>query len=416
MRGAARLVIGLILLGSSPALLAADETDDERSSPLFLGWESEPAMDYGGRVVDSLQRGVSRAFVAMAPDSPGVAPAWEFPLGLVLSLVQHEVAGHGGRAREFSLDPSYGFGFDLSAYTTIDREPRTNTEVALLSVAGSEASSVLAHRIVLDLHSARGAEGSSFPLALVSKLDLTLYVAGTPSPTSRDSRDDFTDGFEEGNDVAVYLATRQAMRVDADPVDVWRRDYVIDFDDPELRDDWDEARIAALWNALDPALVLGAIAYFSDHVADGARRIRAPGLRLSELVRLAAGTRGILGPHTVSRYLDLYLTTPAALVAVYVRDLVAAGERTWGGGLRLHALRLGGDWKLALQGDHWSEPEDVADVDPGDGWHVGAEAEGTVAGGFGLSLKGGTKDAGFLPGLPIAEGAYFGTGLTYRLP
>jgi hypothetical protein len=54
------------------------------------------------------------------------------------------VNGHGGRAREFGLGPSYGFNYDFSAATGIARPPHTNEANALLAAGGTEADGILA--------------------------------------------------------------------------------------------------------------------------------------------------------------------------------------------------------------------------------------------------------------------------------
>src|SRR4051794_40981709 len=55
---------------------------------LFVGYGSEPAMDFGGRTVASLQDGISRLFgrTDVAKEHPGLAPAWEFPTAATLIL------------------------------------------------------------------------------------------------------------------------------------------------------------------------------------------------------------------------------------------------------------------------------------------------------------------------------------------
>src|SRR5215208_777048 len=132
-----------LLLFLLPAAAAAQEAPAgsrgvvvERPAfdPLFLGYESEPGMEFGGRTVASLQSVASRGLAALfrAERHPAVAPAWEFPLAAALLLVQHEVGGHGGRAREFGLSPSYSFNYDFSGGTSIDRIPETNEQGSLL--------------------------------------------------------------------------------------------------------------------------------------------------------------------------------------------------------------------------------------------------------------------------------------------
>src|SRR5215218_7716814 len=107
----------LIVLVVLPAPTQAQSPDHDL---YFLGYETEPAMDFGGRTLTSLQSGLSRAFGSirdMGERHPGLAPSWEFPVAAAILLVQHEVGGHGGRGREFGLSPSYGFGIDFSGYT-----------------------------------------------------------------------------------------------------------------------------------------------------------------------------------------------------------------------------------------------------------------------------------------------------------
>jgi hypothetical protein len=85
-------------------------------------------------------------------------------------------------------------------------------------------------------------------MLLMTKVDLTNYVTGTDKPKADN---DFVDQFDDGNDIAIYLVSRQAQRVRADPADVWERRYAVDFADPLLQDNWDDARTTALWNLLD---------------------------------------------------------------------------------------------------------------------------------------------------------------------
>jgi hypothetical protein len=254
------LVLPSTLPAQPPEEPSADSPPAE-FEPLFFGWETEPAMEYGGRTLASLQsaasRGLRQAF--RAERHPGASPAWEFPLAAALLLVQHEVNGHGGRAREFGLGPSYGFNYDFSAATGISRPPHTNEENALLAAGGTEADGILAHRLLLDALRPEGIDGAKVPMLLMTKVDLTNYVSGTDKPKAGN---DFLDQFDDGNDIAIYLVSRQAQRVGADPADVWERRYTVDFDDPLLQENWDDARTTALWNLLDPAVVSTVVAYF----------------------------------------------------------------------------------------------------------------------------------------------------------
>lgn len=409
-------LLSSLLLTPLPAL--AQETTGWE--PLFLGWESEPAMDLGGRTVVSLQSLISRGIAGirdMGERHPAVAPAWEFPVGAVLLLVQHEVDGHGGRGREFGLGPSYGFGYDLSAYTTTDRPPGTNEEGSLLAAGGTEATGVMAHRVLLDLLRPDGADGAKVPLAMIAKLDLTLYIASTARPGRPGSgdADDFLEQLEEGNDIAYWLASRQSQRLGGDPADVWFGLYEVDLDDPLLERTWEDARATALWNLLDPSLVTAVVAYFREHVLRGEERVRMPVLRIAEGLGLTLGTRGALGPREVSRFLDLYAATRQGVFTGYVRDLDSTFDRTYGLGAGVHGLRLGGRLDFGVFVDAWEEP-DAREGEPRDasGWNATVELNVRPHSRWGFAGKLGVKSEGFLPGLPLADGAYVGLGATFN--
>ncbi len=401
---AASILLVFVLL--APALQAQSAWD-----PLFLGYGTEPEMDYGGRTVMSLQSAVSRGFASIAnvgERHPGLAPVWEFPVGAAVLLLQHEVDGHGGRGREFGLSPSYVFHFDFSAATGTRRPPQTNERNALIGSAGTEADQVMAHRTLLDLLRPEGADGAKVPLAMMSKLDLTLYVAQTKNP---DRGDDFLQQYRDGNDMAFYLVSRQAQRRGADPTAVWDGAYDPNLDESLIRRNYDDIRATALWNLLDPVLVGSMVNYFREHVLGGQVRVHAPTLRLADGVGLALGTRGALGPQEVSRFLDVHAATRRGVYTVYVRDLDSSIDRTYGFGAGVHGFPLGGIAQLGLSADSWSEPASRERIRTGSGWNATAEIDTLFGDRWGLSAKVGSKSAGFFPGLPIADGVYVGFGL-----
>ncbi len=389
-----------------------------RFGPYFLGHETEPAMDYGGRVMTSLHRAASDLGGRFTQRFPYVAPAYEIPLAILVSTLQHEIHGHGSRGREYNLRPSYGFGLDFSAYTTIDRDPGSNEEMAALAAGGTEANSILARRILLDFCRPGAIPASSAALMFLSKLDLSLYTAITSKPRDRERRssdDDetsFVEQYESGNDIAIYLATRQAQRRRADPVDVWYRDYVIDFDDPLLDRSYRHTQDVAIWNALDPMMWATMVFYVKEHVIRGERHLPAPALPLGNGYGVTMGTRGSIEPQSVSRFLDLYLLTPVAVFGVYGRDLRSTSETTYGFGAGIHRLAVGSRFEASLTGDIWDFPQAPEGLYEGTGWNTNAEIEFNVAPHVGIALKAGYKNEGYFPGRPTSAGIYLGGGLT----
>lgn len=403
------LALALLLAAALPAFAQDESPPPPRTDVYFLGYETEPGMDYGGRTLASLQSGLSRAFASPFREKTAVAPAWEFPLAAMLLLVQHEIGGHGGRGREFGLSPSYGFGFDFSGYTTTDRPPATHEENSLLAAGGAEADGIMARRILLEALEPEGVDGAKIPLAFMAKLDLTLYVLQLPDADDKD----FDDEYRAGNDMVFWAVSRQAdRRGSASPAEVWNGDYEIDPDDPRLEDDIDAARRTAAWNLLDPSLVAAMYAYFHDHVLGGQARVHPPLLRRGSW-GFTLGTRGALGPKEVTRFLDLHAAAPWGVMTVYVRDLDSSVASEWGFGAGARDLRLGPAVRLGVQGDWWKEPRalETSARESGDGWNVSAEIEAQLGERWGLAAKVGSKSEGWFPGLALDEGEYVGLGV-----
>ena len=424
-------ILGLsaLLTAALPAH-AADRIETVPTwGPYFLGHESEPAMDYGGRVIISLHRAICDLGHKFTGRIPPVAPAYEFPFAIAISTLQHEIHGHGARAREYNLNPSYGFGLDFSAYTTVDKDPRSNEQMATLSGGGTEADLVMARRLLIDLCQPGGAPASSVPLMFLGKVDLSIYVLSTVKPradrrvppdgrgsgrTGDDDDEDssFTDQFEDGNDIAIYLVTRQAQRLGGTPADVWNRDYLIDFSEADLNDTYDHVQDMAIWNLVDPMMWSAMFLYVTDHAIRGKTVIPAPALPLGQGFALTVGTRGALGPQSVSRFLDLYLVTPVGVVSVYGRDLRSTDDSAFGVGAGLHRLALGPHVRASAQADLWANPDAPEDFYDGSGWNASGEIEFPVSPAVGVALKIGAKSDGFFPGTPTDSGAYAGAGVT----
>lgn len=407
----ARIAVAGVALAAGAMAGAAQESPRPDLAPFFVGYETEPAMDYGGRLVASADDLIAGSFARIGDAGerhPGLAPVWEFPTAAALLLVEHEVLGHGGRAREFGLSPSYSFGLDFSGGTETKRPPRDHQELALLAAGGAEADGVMAHRLLLDALSHDGIDGAQLPLLMMAKLDLTVYVASAPRPRPGNDEGDFTHEYRHGNDVVIYLVGRQARRLGAPAGAVWDGSYEPDFGDQRLEDDWRQARAAALWNLLDPSLAAAMVGYFRQHVLNGEARVQVPALRLGESTRLTLGTRAALGPEEISRFLDVEAALPWGMLDVYVRDLDSGSDRTWGYGAAVHAVQIG-PAALSFGTDGWEEPGGTVGAGASR-WNAVVEAEWR-AGRWGVAVKAGSKSAGFFPGLPADEGAYAGAGV-----
>ena len=90
----------LPILALSAFLVLPSASAEPRSlfeGPFFLGYETEPSMDFGGRTLASFHLAACDLGSLITRRKPVLAVIYEVPLGLMLSTVQHEVNGHGGR-------------------------------------------------------------------------------------------------------------------------------------------------------------------------------------------------------------------------------------------------------------------------------------------------------------------------------
>jgi hypothetical protein len=400
---------------------AEPRSAEPRTDTYFVGYETEPAMDAGGRTLSSVDRAGSALFDKLlhAERRSFLRPIWEVPLTIPMMLILHEGFGHGGRARELGLSARYGATVD-GAYTQIDEIPASNSDIALISGAGTEANGVMARRLLLDAHRPRGASGSTFPLYLMAKLDLPIYIWETVEPKAagrstgngqNGSSQSFVEQYTTGNDIATYLVARQAQRRGGQsPEAVWDGTYEIDFSEQRIVGDWQDLRTTAIWAAADPALLALLYSYVKDHIIGHDPNVHPLSIPLGHGVGLSVSTRAGLAPTYLTRFLDVLVTMPRGVVYVYARDLDSHEDRGYGFGAGIERFELTRQVTLGLSGDIWREPNASEGASRRDCWNVTAEADLRLSRRLGLSLMTGAKSEGYFPGRPVRDGFYLGLG------
>jgi hypothetical protein len=415
-------VAGVLWLATTLWAGGPDEKDDvARSDPYFVGYETEPAMDSGGRTIASLGRAGSAGFDRLlhADRHSWLRPIWEVPIAVPLTLVQHEGFGHGARARELGLRARYGVTVD-GAYTDLEEIPESSSDIGLISGGGTEANGVMARRLLLDAQRRQGVPGSMVPTYVIAKLDLPLYVWSTVEPRAAGpATDDETNGnaqsfveqYTSGNDIAFYLVARQAQRRGTQSVqELWDGTYEIDFDEARLTADWRDLRSTAVWAAADPALVVLLFSYVRDHVVGHDPQVHPLSIPLGRGLGMTLSTRAALAPTYLTRFLDVLVTTPRGVLCAYVRDLDSREDRGFGLGVSLERFEASRHVTLGLSGDIWKEPASREGGSRRNGWNVTGEAEVRFSRRVGLSVMAGAKSDGYFPGRPSRDGFYLGVG------
>jgi len=173
----------------------------------FLGYETEPAMDAYARMLISTEAGLSR-FVGTLLPSRRFAPLYE--LLSPWSWTPSPTSGvDTDRGREFGLDPTFGF-----AYTSLKKDPETNLQLIMIGTGGTEESSSCPIESSRTSTMGRGRRLQDRPAPLCQ--DRPQHVRGADArPASHP--EDFQDEYENGNDIALTITSRQAHRRQADP-------------------------------------------------------------------------------------------------------------------------------------------------------------------------------------------------------
>lgn len=156
----------------------------------------------------------------------------EFPLNGTLMVTQHEVFGHGARAREFKLPViRYTIGpfSGSTSFPLLQYQKLSLNERAAISAGGMEGTTILANRLRERWFSANRIDSREATLYLLTSLDQTLYIRNAPDENRffrfRFSGHDVCDYIEEVN--AWYGKRALKMNKIKDQV-------LIDFLDPFL--------------------------------------------------------------------------------------------------------------------------------------------------------------------------------------
>jgi len=138
-----------------------------------------------------------------------------FPLNFTSTVVQHEIFGHGFRAREFGdkkikvskyairLPPPYGRGGGSTQFHISDISRISPSEMLAMDIAGIEATTILARSLEMKwLH-----ENAIYPqfstLYFLAKHDSTLYIAFASQHSHH----------HDSNDIQSYVSIYNATHV-----------------------------------------------------------------------------------------------------------------------------------------------------------------------------------------------------------
>lgn len=316
----------------------------------------------------------------------------EFSLSSFAAVLQHEVFGHGARAREFNL-PDIGYHINLysgaTTYPLQDFNALDSNQRAALVAGGVEATSILSQQIEIDWIREGSIDSRAATMYLVSSLDESVYVFGLDGNTLHPDNDSYS-----------YIGN----------VNAW-------FGSSALTPD--KLKWAVAWNWLDPMIYLSSWTLFK-YIWLGYTTYDFCTLHIGN-ARFMPTTRTYLAPYGPEYHLLLNLYTPSEkYIGVNLRYGRTDGKSAAGVDLVVKPVTTNECFFIENKLSAWRQPHllqnDTA-VTNTPKWGFGEFLSLYYRLADSVFLKGelGYKVSGYIPGRQLAEGVYWGAGITFNV-
>lgn len=393
----------LVFVGSPKMGVESTVRSTDSVARLFYRYEGIlPDVDidesrFPGNVLGVLGRGVKLILV-------------DEPLAELTSEISHEVGGHGGRARELGLDPTFLFYLPIvyrkvfapnddaraGAYTQFLTPNVVEGDRAMLgTLGGLEANYVHAWWINARIVRARGrVHHGDLLVYLASKLPYADSVYNVPG-----------EG-DPGNDISSYVTHLQ------DRFNRWRPG--------DRRAISGRLGAGYVWNLLDPTLFYALYGTLVANVGQGRPVTKMPLPRIGDTT-IFLSPRFALSPFGAEQTLDLFLAQGSRMLDLYGRVVSSGLADAYGVGARVLGIRAGDRTTLGAELDLWRQPElldarSVFERPQRLGLNAGAFFDVRVASIFGVTGKIASKTPGWMIGQPVGGGLHGYLGISLALP
>jgi hypothetical protein len=375
------------------------QTEPYREVRLLLGSpeESELIATAGISLNKALQDVYYKGLDPRLPPKiqPITETIWSVVGTFMCSMWPHEF-GHWARAQQVGGDfVIERFGFPFPKAKMIQPPSTTPQEEALPSIGGHEINNLMLRQAHLDFLQKDFTSAIDLIHAFIQEVYYPFY-AFVIAPADPDKPSTWTDTRGDPVESALIVYKSHTGRP---PI---REDGSVD---PDLSSYYQEAiYLSVLWTLLDPLLYQSARAFGADMRQDyGLMRPRLLG---DDNRAWIWSTRFHYSPLGYELYLATYLRLRQKLYVMYLK----AGRpyRNLGLGIQLPTLLEKGRLTLGVACDLWTQ--DIY----GDGAALYVEAAFRLSDNFGLLLKAGWKDDGYLVGRRVDQSTLLFAGLSYR--
>lgn len=325
----------------------------------------------------------------------------ETGLSSFFMVTQHEVFGHGARAREFNLPiEQYRIGFQAGhvAFSPAKYNVLHRHEKVMFALGGMEANAVLGQKIRREFLTQGSMDVREALLYLNSWFDQTSYVMSIRRHES--------DSSNIGHDVKAYLVH----------LNQWHGREVLNAK---------KLRHRSLLDCLDPFLYFS-VSNLGQYLYEGEQAFDYPALEVGGYRYLAA-LRNQLTPYGTELQWLNFLTTPERqVIQAYVKYGKTGEHKSWGLGAEIRefysvtSLNQGEAVRLGAKLDLWQQPELLKRANTAHGvskkFGLGASvlAAYNLSPGLALNAEFGFKAKGYVIGEPLRSNAIFRLGVAFR--
>jgi len=261
------------------------------------------------------------------------------PLNYEAMLIQHEVFGHGYRIRSLGsaiacvdgyrlgVPPPYGHGGGATSYRYSSK--LTSTEEMAISIAGVEATAILANETKWKWLTGRSLDPKQSALYILCQQDLSEYISSMKTVRSHHGSE------SEGHDIHSYL--------------LWlNRTY--------QESHLSSSRLRSLsWiNILDPFTFYSIWAWF--HYIHSGRETKIPMIKMGSVGYLFGARLG-LTPFGPEVFWENYFSSHGKSFYGYLKAGSHANNSYIGAGLFLPVLWSFGKWDFGTRLDLWRQPK-----------------------------------------------------------
>lgn len=317
---------------------------------------------------------------------------FEFTLSNFTMVLQHELFGHGARAREFNMN-DIGYHINIFSGTTTYSQASfnalDNNQKAALSTGGVEATSLLAQQLEREWMFNDIVDNRAATMYLVNSLDEWVYAFGASG-----------SAFHPDNDAIAYI----------DYVNAWYAKKTLTSS---------KLRLSMAWNWINPMLYISSYSLLK-YIWQGHPSMQFSTLHIGNM-RFMPTTHTLFAPWGPEYQLQTHLYTPEdKYIGLFLRYGKTGGKSSYGFDLITKPMAEYKCWHLVNKLSVWYQPHllknDIASTNTNKyGFGEFLSLYYKVTRNIYANGEIGYKVSGYMPGVQLARGVIWRVGFAFNI-